>query len=108
MYVGESLLKCTIFNLACRKRPRVDEPKDSDDHLASTVKRGRGRPKKSDATSTQSVAPAQAESTGSTENAEVPAKRGRGRPKKEFEAKVRNLEYGYGIAILTGTSRTSA
>ncbi|KAK9347072.1 hypothetical protein V1522DRAFT_402960 [Lipomyces starkeyi] len=69
------------------KRPRVDEPKDSDDHLASTVKRGRGRPKKSDATSTQSVAPAQAESTGSTENAEVPAKRGRGRPKKEFEAK---------------------
>ncbi|KAK9374959.1 uncharacterized protein V1513DRAFT_458395 [Lipomyces chichibuensis] len=67
-----------------KKRQRVDESKDSDDLLAGSVKRGRGRPKKSDAASTQSAAPAL---TGSTESAEVPAKRGRGRPKKEFKTK---------------------
>ncbi|KAK9387266.1 hypothetical protein V1515DRAFT_602368 [Lipomyces mesembrius] len=69
-----------------KKRQRV-EPKDSDDRLASPVKRGRGRPKKSDAASTQGAAPAQAEPTRSSKNTEVPAKRGRGRPKKEFKAK---------------------
>ncbi|KAK9430690.1 hypothetical protein V1505DRAFT_370480 [Lipomyces doorenjongii] len=71
-----------------KKRQRVDEPKDSDDLLASSVKRGRGRPKKSDAASTHGAADsAQAERTSCTENTEVPAKRGRGRPKKEFKAK---------------------
>ncbi|KAK9236257.1 hypothetical protein V1525DRAFT_407494 [Lipomyces kononenkoae] len=70
------------------KRQKVEERKDSEGVPEGTVRRGRGRPKKSDTASSHGAVPAEAEPIGSTETAETPAKRGRGRPKKEVADKA--------------------